>query len=350
MRRIARSRRRRSRVRACLRRSAGARPPCGRPRRACRCRAPCRAPAGSSSRCSSRPTGCRALPSAGARSAKAASARSVQATLGWKPWMTAAGASSADRVTRKPCASTTDVSPSPPTTRIVEPAGTSSSSSTIAACGDVTTSSPTTVRPSSDRCSATESAVRDALLVIYPTRMRLLRAIDALNGIWEGVRSRRRRPRRGRRAADRRPASGVVSVGAHGIRILALLHDLDDVAAVGIRRAGERVAGPLGPREPLRGLVVAAQLFEHRRVRVEERGAPVERALRVELRDLQLGQRRLRLTEIESRAGHRDRQGDLHRHVELGRAERNARARAPDRRGRRRARCRPSAAAGRCCR
>ncbi len=106
-----------------------------------------------------------------ARSANAASARSVQATCGANPWITAAGESSAERVIRNPARSSSLVSPSPPTTRISEPAGTSSASSLTAACGDETTSSGTTVSPSSFRCAATDAVVREALFVRYPTRM-----------------------------------------------------------------------------------------------------------------------------------------------------------------------------------
>jgi hypothetical protein len=84
--------------------------------------------------------------------------------------MTAAGFSSAEVVTTKPAFSTSSMSPAPPITRMVDAAGTSSASNRTAACGEVTTSSASTDNPRLLRCSATDSAVREALLVMYPTR------------------------------------------------------------------------------------------------------------------------------------------------------------------------------------
>ena len=116
------------------------------PTRACRCPARCRARAGASSRCSSQPTGCRCA------APNAASARSFQPTSGANPWITATGASSAERVTfTNPPFSTSTVRPSPPTTSTFDPAGTSPASNRTAAWGEVTTSSAMTRSPSSVR-------------------------------------------------------------------------------------------------------------------------------------------------------------------------------------------------------
>src|SRR5664279_1804287 len=79
-------------------------------------------------------------------SANAASASWVHPTSGAKPWTTAAGESNAERVTTKPAAVTTLVRPSPPTTRMVAPAGTRLASSRTAACADVVTSPQAAVR------------------------------------------------------------------------------------------------------------------------------------------------------------------------------------------------------------
>jgi hypothetical protein len=106
----------------------------------------------------------------GVCSANAASASCDQPTSGAKPWITAAGESSAERVTTKPPFSTSSTSPAPPTTRIVDPAGTRPARSRTAACGLVTTSAGATLRPRSVRCCATEASVREALFVMYPTR------------------------------------------------------------------------------------------------------------------------------------------------------------------------------------
>ena len=99
-------------------------------------------------------------------SANDASASSRQPTSGANPCTTAAGASSADRVTRNPRFSSSDTMPSPPTTKTSDPGSTRSSSRRIAACGEVTTSSGTTSSPSSARCRATEASLRDALFVM----------------------------------------------------------------------------------------------------------------------------------------------------------------------------------------
>ena len=60
----------------------------------------------------------------------------------------------------------------------------------------------------------------------------------------------------------------------HRLLVSVLFDDLDDVPAVGIGALLERIGRALGPREPLGRLVVAAELLEHGRVGVEQRGAP----------------------------------------------------------------------------
>ena len=69
---------------------------------------------------------------------------------------------------------------------------------------------------------------------------------------------------------------------------------------------------------PLRRLVGAAQLFEHRGARSEQPRAPFEGAIGVELRDVELLKRALGLAEIEACPRHGDRQLHTDRSVQRG--------------------------------
>ena len=109
--------------------------------------------------------------------------------------------------------------------------------------------------------------------------------------------------------------------------------------AVRVRRA--RLLGDLGAALPLLGLVVAAELLEHGRARGEQRGAPLERPIGVELGDVQLLQRALGLAEVEPGARHGDREFDANRRRQRAAGRPRGRPRARGRGGRRRARCRP---------
>ena len=115
--------------------------------------------------------------------------------------------------------------------------------------------------------------------------------------------------------------SGSAAVGGLGglgfrLDVELFLDDLDGVLTLGEVGALERDRGAIGSLPPLLGLLGVPEVLEHGRVGVEERGAPRESALGVELRNLQLSQRGLGLTEVEPGAGHRDREGHLHRHLE----------------------------------
>ena len=180
------------------------------------------------------------------------------ADLGANPWMTAAGASSADRVTTNPSASTTDVSPSPPTTRTVEPAGTASTSSRTAACGDVTTSSAATVEPEAgqllgDRRGRPRRVVRD---VPDATARATPGSGSRPRGRSRGAPGTRRRrgrrgPRRRRRAASRvshGASTSSATAGRRGIGSSSCCRLVVGALVAAARRRPGRRRRPRPPR------------------------------------------------------------------------------------------------------
>ena len=72
--------------------------------------------------------------------------------------------------------------------------------------------------------------------------------------------------------------------------------------------------GAVGALPPQLSLVIAAEILEHGSVGVEQRGAPRKGDVRVELRDLELGERLLGLDEVEAGTGHRD--GEFHLYLD----------------------------------
>ena len=352
---------------ACRRRSAGGRRRCARPRRACRCPARCRGPAESSSRCSWRPTGC---PRRGGAARRAnAPRRDRSSPRGARsPGSRRPGESSAERVTGIRPSRPRRRARLRPTTRISEPAGRAprAADRRLRRGHHVVR---TTVSPSSFRCSATDAVgARGVVRDVADADAGRLRRVDRVDGVRDGAGPAYTTPSRSARTGRRRRA-GVASprqsCGASSCRasdgrrpVSGLVAPVDDVSSMistvsspsGIVGALERDRRAVGSLPPLLGLLGVPEFLEHCRVGVEERGAPGERALGVELRDLQLAERGLGLPEVEPGAGHRDREGDLHRHVERSARHRTTELERGRRADRPRVRCRPSAAAGRSCR
>ncbi len=92
------------------------------------------------------------------------------------------------------------------------------------------------------------------------------------------------------------------------------LFDDDDLAVGNACGGVESIGRDLGSTLPLGSFIGPSEFFEHRRSRGEERRAPLERAVRVGLGDLELLQRTVRLSEIEARSRHGDRQLYAHRY------------------------------------
>ncbi|MBM7474323.1 hypothetical protein [Curtobacterium herbarum] len=98
-------------------------------------------------------------------------------------------------------------------------------------------------------------------------------------------------------------------------RFLDHIHCLPSIVFSGFREGFGRAvdAGP-----PLVGLVLAAELLERGRVSTVERRRPRVGGRGIELWNLQLAQRGCGIPEVQTRAGHRDREFDLHRRLECG--------------------------------
>ncbi len=84
---------------------------------------------------------------------------------GWKPCTTATGSSSADAHSAVPRTPAEPSGPGPPTTRTALPGGTDSATIRAMASPAVTTSAAPTPTPKTGICSATSTAVREALFV-----------------------------------------------------------------------------------------------------------------------------------------------------------------------------------------
>lgn len=96
-------------------------------------------------------------------------------------------------------------------------------------------------------------------------------------------------------------------------RFLDHIHRLPSIL---ISSLGERRGSTIDTGPPFVGLVLAAELFERRRVSTVERRRPAVGRRRVQLWNLQLGKRRCGIPEVEPGSGHRDREFHLHGHVE----------------------------------
>ena len=115
---------------------------------------------------------------------------------------------------------------------------------------------------------------------------------------------RDRKARRSRRARR-------VELLVAGKLVVDLLDDLldeEDFVVIGAAGVVQCIGGQHCAALPLLGLVVAAELLEHRRARREQRRAPLEGAIGIQLGDVELLQRALGLAEVEPRAGHGDRE------------------------------------------
>ena len=124
--------------------------------------------------------------------------------------------------------------------------------------------------------------------------------------------------RRSASACDRRLVGSGLFESISSSRIDRLLEDRLDADDSRHRSASRRAPRRAGATP--RASLVAAELLEHGRARREQRRAPLEGTIRIELGDVELLQRALGLAEIEARARHGDRELDPHGGGELVRS------------------------------